>query len=109
MSSEATVTPVPEGGVPISKMPAEEGPVTPFFKLVNSNDLAGAEQMLLTGSASIHDTDSSGMTALMHAAYKGHSQMCRMLLKQVIMIIDHFYSLEKNIYLCYPPSVQLRE
>ena len=54
-----------------------------FFTLVTNNDINGAETMLSIGTASIHDTDESGMTALMHAAYKGHADMCKMLLKQV--------------------------
>jgi len=53
-----------------------------FFTLVTNNDINGAETMLSIGTASIHDTDESGMTALMHAAYKGHADMCKMLLKQ---------------------------
>jgi len=53
-----------------------------FFQLVTRNAVSEAEKMLSIGTASVDQTDSTGMTALMHAAYKGHTEMCRMLLKQ---------------------------
>ncbi|XP_047736035.1 ankyrin repeat and MYND domain-containing protein 2 isoform X4 [Hyalella azteca] len=53
-----------------------------LIKLVIANDVNGAENLLIRGEATVHDTDSTGMTGLMHAAYKGFTDMCKMLIKQ---------------------------
>ena len=54
-----------------------------IIRLVNAHDTNGVEKLLITGAASVHDTDSTGMTPLMHAAFKGFTDMCKMLITQV--------------------------
>lgn len=58
------------------------GPGSKLVQFVNANDISSAERLLATGAASVCDVDDTGMTALMHAAYKGLTDMCRMLIKQ---------------------------
>lgn len=43
-------------------------------------DVASIRNLLLKGEAKVDDTDSSGMTALHHAAYKGNADLCKMLI-----------------------------
>lgn len=61
----------------------ESAPVSKLIQLVNANDISGAERLLATAESSVRDVDDTGMTALMHAAYKGLTDMCKMLIKQV--------------------------
>jgi len=68
-----------------SKPKEDDIEVPEVIRLVNEDNVSGVEKMLATGGASVHDTDSTGMTPLMHAAYKGFSSMCRMLIKQVCL------------------------
>ncbi|KAG7171087.1 Ankyrin repeat and MYND domain-containing protein 2-like [Homarus americanus] len=52
--------------------------------------------LLLKGEAKVNDTDSNGMTTLHHAAYKGNTDMCKMLLAHGADVSsdshDHRYS-----------------
>ncbi|KAK8389042.1 hypothetical protein O3P69_020779 [Scylla paramamosain] len=43
-------------------------------------DVTSIRNLLLKGEAKVNDTDSSGMTALHHAAYKGNADLCKMLI-----------------------------
>ncbi|XP_045593246.1 ankyrin repeat and MYND domain-containing protein 2 [Procambarus clarkii] len=59
----------------------EDQPLPPeIIRLVSTGDVQGIRNLLLTGEAKVDDTDSSGMTPLHHAAYKGNSELCKMLI-----------------------------
>ncbi|MPD05202.1 Ankyrin repeat and MYND domain-containing protein 2 [Portunus trituberculatus] len=50
------------------------------------DDVTSIRNLLLKGEAKVDDTDSSGMTALHHAAYKGNADLCKMLIDHVSII-----------------------
>lgn len=58
-----------------SKSPAPE-----IIRLVSSGDVNAIRNLLLKGKAKVNETDSSGMTALHHAAYKGNAELAKMLI-----------------------------
>ncbi|KAK7085593.1 Ankyrin repeat and MYND domain-containing protein 2 [Halocaridina rubra] len=78
-----------------------------IIQLVNLNDITGIKNLLLRGEAKVGETDNNGMTALHHAAYKGYTDICKLLLDHGADINDdshdhrysplHFAALSGNI------------
>lgn len=58
-------------------------PLPDIVHLVSLNDAAGVKNLLLKGEAKTDETDSSGMAALHHAAYKGNADLCKLLIDHV--------------------------
>ncbi|KAK8740103.1 hypothetical protein OTU49_003034 [Cherax quadricarinatus] len=75
---------------------SEDKPQPEIIRLVNSGDINAIKNLLLTGEAKVGESDSSGMTALHHAAYKGNANLCKMLLAHGLDVNsdthDHRYS-----------------
>ncbi|CAL8129697.1 unnamed protein product [Orchesella dallaii] len=51
-----------------------------FFTKITNNDITGVSNDLTVGLAEVDMQDEHGMTALMHAAYRGNEKMCDILL-----------------------------
>lgn len=58
-------------------------PPPEIILLVGAGDIASIRNLLLKGKAKVNDCDSSGMTAIHHAAYKGNAELCKMLIAHV--------------------------
>lgn len=58
--------------------------------VTQGEDVTSVRNLLLKGEAKVDDTDSNGMTALHHAAYKGNAALCKLLVDHV----SGFYYIE---------------
>lgn len=61
-------------------VPPTAVPPPALIQLVTlGDDVTAVRNLLLKGEAKVDDTDSNGMTALHHAAYKGNAELCKLL------------------------------
>ncbi|KAK3859456.1 hypothetical protein Pcinc_034434 [Petrolisthes cinctipes] len=80
-------------------MPQDEGDKAPppeIIQMVNVEDVTAVKNLLLKGEAKVNEEDSSGMTPLHHAAYKGNVELCKLLISHGADVNsdshDHRYS-----------------
>lgn len=70
----------------------EANPTPPpaLIQLVTQGgDVTAVRNLLLKGEARVDDSDTNGMTALHHAAYKGNAELCKLLLDHVsVTVVD---------------------
>lgn len=72
-------------------------PAPEIVRLVSSGDVNAIRNLLLKGKAKVNETDSSGMTALHHAAYKGNADLTKMLIAHVSLDLQFILHIQSKI------------